>query len=292
MDLRTIRSRLNEFLDDDLKLDSIHSPRLVEGMRYAVLGGGKRLRGCFVCATTLSLDGTLDWALAPAAAVEYMHAYSLVHDDLPDMDDSPLRRGKPSCHAEFGASTAILVGDALQSLAYSTIANCTHLDPEQRVVALQILSDSSGWEHMVGGQALDMELEHRTVDNASVLDVLNDAKTGALFRACAGIGAVVAGYDRNSIEFQSLVSFAKNVGAAFQITDDVLDATRHSDDLGKPTGADASAGKNNYVSYIGVEGARRKAEELLDSALSLLAHLRLKESTLAELAALCVNRAT
>ena len=288
--LQTIRQRLNDYLQSDLSFDSRHSTQLSDGMKYAVLNGGKRLRGSMVCASAIGLNESLEAALRPAAAVEYLHAYSLVHDDLPDMDDASIRRGKPSCHAAFGTTTAILVGDALQSLAYETLAKCGELTSQQRVHALQVLLEAGGWANMVGGQAMDMELENRTVADSSTLDVLNDAKTGALFRASAEIGSVVAGFDPATTEFQSLSEFAGFVGAAFQITDDILDATQRSDILGKPAQADGTAGKLNYVTHIGVEGAQIKAKKLLDNAFEVLERMDMRDSILAEIANLCVNR--
>lgn len=288
--LQTIRLRIDDFLKTDLSFEPKHSINLAEGMKYAVLGGGKRLRGSLLCASALSLNGSMDAALPPAAALEYIHAYSLVHDDLPDMDDAPTRRGQPSCHAKFGSTTAILVGDALQSLAFSTLANCEKLTKQQRVDALRVLADASGWANMVGGQAMDMELESGHVEDETELDALNDAKTGALFRASAEIGSIVAGFSFATSEFQGLSEFASLVGAAFQITDDLLDATQHSDTLGKPSQADSQAGKLNYVTYIGIEGAKSKSRKLLANAFTVLDRLNLHDSTLAEIANLCVNR--
>ena len=285
-----IRSKLNEYIESQLQLESIHSPRLVEGMGYSVLGGGKRLRGCLVCATATSLGSTLQQALATAAAVEYIHAYSLVHDDLPDMDDSDTRRGKPSCHVAFGSAMAILVGDALQPLAFSTIANCEELSDWQRVACVAILGDASGWNCMVGGQAMDMESEGKTIENATDLAILNDAKTGALFRACSELGATVAGYKRDSSVFRLMSNFGRRLGAAFQITDDVLDATGTTEDLGKPAGADLIAEKRNFVSHLGIQGAKDKANTILKDALAVLQELRLEDSLLAEIADLSVNR--
>ena len=291
-ELANIRSCLNQYLESDLAIESDLSAELVSAMRYAVLGGGKRLRGCLVCATSSSLSAPWEKACAPAAAVEYMHAYSLVHDDLPHMDDAELRRGQPSCHVAFGETVAILAGDALQALAFSAIADCEELTHEQRSISLSILAQSSGWMNMVGGQALDMKLEGQQVDDTSVLDALNGAKTGALFRACSEIGSVVAGYKPNSREFELMSRFAGAVGLAFQITDDVLDASQSEQELGKPTGADAQSGKCNYVTLLGLDVARDRSHELLGEALTILEELGLGRSVLAEIAGLCVNRST
>lgn len=285
-----IRSRLNDYIESELELESIHSPRLVEAMRYSVLGGGKRLRGCLVCATATSLGSTLQQSLATAAAVEYIHAYSLVHDDLPDMDDADTRRGKPSCHVSFGSAFAILVGDALQPLAFSAIAGCEELSEWQRVACVAILGDASGWNCMVGGQAMDIESEGRAIEDAAVLATLNDAKTGALFRACTELGATIAGYKQDSSVFCLMSKFGRRLGAAFQIADDVLDATGSTEGLGKPAGADLVAGKRNFVSYLGILGAKEKANTILKEALAVLQELKLEDSILAEIADLSVNR--
>lgn len=285
-----IRSRLNEYIESELQLESMHSPRLVEGMRYAVLGGGKRLRGSLICATAASLGSTLEQSLATAAAVEYIHAYSLVHDDLPDMDDADTRRGKPSCHVAFGSTIAILVGDALQPLAFSTIAKCAKLADWQRVSCIAILGEASGWNNMVGGQAMDMESEGQSIEDERTLVILNDAKTGALFRACTELGATIAGYKQDSKVFRRLSEFGALLGAAFQIADDILDATGSTEDLGKPAGADLVAGKRNFVSHLGIQGARNKANRVLKDALAVLQELRLQDSMLAEIADLSVNR--
>ncbi|MCY3884757.1 MAG: polyprenyl synthetase family protein [Gammaproteobacteria bacterium] len=287
-----IRSRLNEYIELDLQIESIHSPRLVEAMRYAVLGGGKRLRGCLVCATATGLGSALQTALPVAASVEYIHAYSLVHDDLPDMDDAEMRRGKPSCHKAFGPTMAILTGDALQALAFSSVATCNDLTDSQRVSCIAILGDASGWKNMVGGQAMDMELEGKEIDEEEVLSKLNDAKTGALFRACTELGAILAGQEQESKHFRLLSKFGRRLGAAFQITDDVLDVTASADELGKPIAADVASGKHNLVSHLGVEGARNKASKMLANALTILEELRLQSSVLAEIANLSVNRAS
>ena len=288
--LTEIRSRLNEYIESELQLESIHSPRLVEGIRYSVLGGGKRLRGCLVCAAATSLGSTLRQSLATAAAVEYIHAYSLVHDDLPDMDDADTRRGKPSCHVAFGSATAILVGDALQPLAFSTIAECDELADWQKVSCVAILSDASGWNNMVGGQAMDMEAEGQSIEDEQTLTMLNDAKTGALFRACTELGATVAGYKPDSRVFRLMSKFGRRLGAAFQITDDVLDATGSTEELGKPAGADLVAGKRNFVSFLGVQGAKNKASAILEDAMGVLLQLNLGDSLLVEIADLSVNR--
>lgn len=287
---REIRSRLNEYIESDLQIESAHSPRLVEAIRYSVLGGGKRLRGCLVCAAATSLGAPLPPALSVAAALEYIHAYSLVHDDLPEMDDAAMRRGKPSCHVAFGSAMAVLVGDALQPLAFSTVANCKNLADWQKVSCIKALSNASGWNNMVGGQAMDVELAGTTVEDDEILATLNDAKTGALFRSSTEMGVIVAGHNEKSKEFRLLSEFGGRIGAAFQITDDILDATGTLMELGKPVGADSNADKRNFVSQLGVRGAQEKVGAMLENALALLDELRLRDSTLAEIANLSVNR--
>ena len=288
-ELDRLRERLDSFIESDLDLTSIHSPQLVEAMRYSVLGG-KRLRGCLVCAAATALGANLDLVLSPAAAVEYLHAYSLIHDDLPDMDDSDLRRGKPSCHAKFGPGMAILAGDALQSLAFSTIADAEGLSSEERSACVSILANAAGWQHMVGGQAMDLALENVVDVDEEQIQTLHRAKTGALFRACAEIGSIVAGYDQESEEFELLGQFALRIGTSFQIVDDLLDVTQTTEQTGKPTGLDVVGGKRTYVSVLGKTASKTRAQNLLQEASNLLERLPLESSTLLDIADRCVKR--
>ncbi|MDE0093375.1 MAG: polyprenyl synthetase family protein [Gammaproteobacteria bacterium] len=288
--LATFRSQIEERLGSVMDLNSPHSTELVAAMRYAVLGGGKRLRGILVCGTTSDLGGESARALTPAVAVELIHAYSLVHDDLPDMDNSDLRRGKPSCHAKFGSTTAILVGDALQTLAFTTIAQDQQISDSQRVQCLYLLGDASGWRQMVGGQAMDMELEQQLEFSERDYVLLCEAKTAALFRASIEMGAVIAGINHGSANFNLLSQFGNDLGLAFQITDDLLDHTESSSDIGKPAGADAVAGKKNAVAVFGVDEARNRANHYFDRCMEALENIPYEMRFVKDLTRACVHR--
>ena len=263
---RTDVERVNHVLETLLNRGEVPA-RLREAMRYAVLGGGKRIRPRLAYATG-RLVGASPAALdAPAAAVELLHAYSLVHDDLPAMDDDALRRGRPTAHVCYGEATAILVGDALQALAFEALAR-GGADAAIAVRQVALLAEAAGAGGMVGGQALDMEGETRRFSLAEV-ERMHRGKTGALIRA-AVMMAAAAGSPAEEEE-TALDRFGGQIGLAFQIRDDVLDATRSTAALGKPHGADARRGKSTYVSLLGVDAARQMAAERLQAALGALA---------------------
>lgn len=289
-ELEALRARIESALDAHLPSRSNLSPALTEAMRYATLSGGKRLRPLFLCATCTAVGGDARSALAPACAIEFLHAYSLVHDDLPAMDDDELRHGVPSTHIRFGEATAILAGDALQALAFRTLAEAPDLPAAARVRALTMLADAAGWDGMVGGQSLDLEAERRRLELPE-LAALHGAKTGALIRAAIQIGAIVGDPDLSDEVFDGLGEFAGQVGLAFQVVDDVLDITATTDTLGKPAGSDLKAGKSTYPGLLGLDEARAYAESLLQSALALHAALPLRHSLLADLAVRSVRRA-
>lgn len=289
-ELDGLRARIDSALEAHLPAQSSLSSALTESMRYATLSGGKRLRPLFLCATCTAVGGDARTALAPACAIEFLHAYSLVHDDLPAMDDDELRHGVPSTHIRFGEATAILAGDALQALAFRTLAEAPDVPPATRVRALSLLADAAGWNGMVGGQSLDLEAERRRL-TLPELAALHGAKTGALIRAAIQIGAIVGNPDLSDEVFSSLGAFADQVGLAFQVVDDVLDLTATTDTLGKPAGSDLKAGKSTYPGLLGLDEARAYAESLLQSALALHATLPLRHTLLAELAVRSVRRA-
>ena len=289
-DVELIRRQVEADLASRLQLSSIHSTALVEAMQYSVCGTAKRLRAVLVCATAMGLGNTLTKALAPAASIEFIHAYSLVHDDLPDMDDAATRRGRPSCHKQFSNMIAILTGDALQTLAFSTILDANELSVQQRLDCASILADASGWRNMVGGQAMDMEMMQQAVDNLDQLFTMNMGKTGALFRAAVEMGAIVAGLRRDSLSFGTISKFGTKIGIAFQLTDDLLDATIASEQLGKPAGADLLAGKKNAVAFLGIDGTKDQAAKYLAEAFEHLEALDGDLGLLKDLANLCVHR--
>ena len=289
-DLSQIRLRVEADLEARLQLTSEHSSALVEAMNYSVCGSAKRVRAMLVCATALGLGTELSKALAPAAAIEFIHAYSLVHDDLPDMDDADTRRGKPSCHKQFNNTIAILAGDALQALAFSTILEAPELTLQQRVDCAAILADASGWRYMVGGQAMDMELMNHNAHDLDQLFTMHQGKTGALFRAAVEMGTIISGFERDSAQLRAMSNFGTKIGIAFQLTDDLLDATAARDQLGKPAGSDLLAGKKNAVSFLGIDGTRNRATQYLTEAIENLETANGNMTLVRSLAEVCVLR--
>ncbi len=242
--------------------------RLYEAMRYGVLGGGKRLRA-FLVRTGAGLVGADDrGALRVAAAVEMIHAYSLLHDDLPAMDDDDMRRGKPSCHIAFDEATAILAGDALLTGAFEVLAKeATHNSAAIRVELVRTLAEASGGEGMVGGQMIDLSAQHEAVD-FDLIALLERMKTGALFAFSCEAGAILG--DCPGSVRDLLRAYGYEIGLAFQIVDDLLDVTGEEAVLGKKVGKDAEAGKATFVAALGVDGARREARSLVDRAVARL----------------------
>ncbi len=286
----SLKASIDTALASSLPDHSSIAPRLLESMRYALLGGGKRLRPMFTCVVGESLGSPLSRLLPAACAVEMIHAYSLVHDDLPAMDNDDLRHGKPTVHIAYGEWMAILAGDALQTLAFETLAGMPGVEPEIVNACTISLACASGWAGMAGGQAFDMSLAREDASPADIeaLKSLHSAKTGALIRASVELGALVAGADEVSLN--RLRGFANGVGLAFQITDDVLDVTASTQVLGKPAGSDIRENKQTFVSYFGIEGARQEAQRVLDQSIASLAGLPLKDDRLHHLATLAVRR--
>ena len=277
-------------LERHLNRNSDIAPHLVEALRYMALGGGKRLRPAIVCGTCVALGGSMEAGLDPAAAVEFLHTYSLIHDDLPAMDDDDLRRGRPSCHAAFDEATAILAGDAMQTLAFEVLAGAGRVPPATRVRMIRLLASAVGWEGMVGGQALDIAAtggENLSVDR---IVQMHAAKTGALFRASVQLGGLAAAPDIDGSRFKELTAFGEAIGAAFQIVDDILDVTQSSEILGKSAGSDEQQGKNTVPAAVGLNRARAMAMEAHARAMGHLAALGLSGGPLAELADAAVNR--
>jgi farnesyl diphosphate synthase len=245
--------------------------RLAAAMRHGAMGGGKRLRGFLTIEAAAIFDADPQGADRAAASVECLHAYSLVHDDMPCMDDDDLRRGKPTVHVQWDEATAVLAGDALQTLAFEiVVAPETHADPTVRAELALALARASGFSGMVGGQALDLGAETAAAPlTAEEIAELQALKTGALIAYAAEAGAIlgkVASEDR-----ARLYAYAQDLGAAFQIRDDLLDVEGDAASAGKRVGKDAAAGKATFVSTLGVDGARRRARDLADRAAERLA---------------------
>jgi geranylgeranyl pyrophosphate synthase len=257
-------------------------------MRYATLGGGKRLRACLVYASGTVLGAAEESLDAAACSVELIHAYSLVHDDLPCMDDDDLRRGKPACHRAYGEATALLVGDALQSRAFELLATAENLTPVQRLQQIATLAAAAGSEGMAGGQAIDLAATQTIPDLEALMD-MHARKTGALIRAAVRLGALAA-RSATPRQLAQLDDYARHLGLAFQITDDILDVTGDTLTLGKPRGSDAARGKPTYVSILGLDEARRRAQEAHAGALAALCDLGDNGATLAAIADFAIHR--
>lgn len=262
--------------------------RLIDAMRYATLGGGKRLRGYLAMATASLFDVPDCQSARVAASVEMLHSYSLVHDDLPAMDDDDLRRGQPSTHRKFDEATAILAGDALQTKAFEILAEAeTHESTTVRIALITAFAQASGAAGMVGGQMIDMEGEGRALPLEEVRH-LHALKTGCLIRYSAEAGAIL-GQAKPELQ-QRLRSYGANIGAAFQIADDVLDATATAEELGKTAGKDEASGKSTYVALLGIDGARAEAERMAKSAIEDLAPFGEQADRLRDLAYYVIER--
>ena len=280
---------IEDFLQQALPHQPSLAPHLLDAMRYVIDGQGKRIRPALVVATATSLGADRDIALAPAAAIEFLHSYSLVHDDLPAMDDDALRRGRPTCHLAFDEATAILVGDALQALAFELITSAPKLSDASRLHMTSLLADAAGWRNMVGGQALDIKATGNNNLDIQTLSNLHEAKTGALFRTSVQFGCIAAGH-RDDDSFSSLSRFGERIGLAYQITDDILDVIGKTDVLGKSAGADTRQEKTTYPALIGLDESRHTVADLHRESMEILSHLNLNESPLASLVKNIVDR--
>lgn len=266
----------------DALIGQTNDDRLRDAMRYAVLGGGKRLRPFLVVETAGLFDVSEKRALRAGAALECIHVYSLVHDDLPAMDDDDLRRGKPTAHKAFDEATAILAGDALQTLAFETLSDpATDPDPAMRAELVLGLARAAGMDGMAGGQMRDLQAETSPLDLDQTL-AMQAMKTGALFRFACEAGAILGRADGRARE--ALDAYARAIGAAFQIADDLLDRTADASTLGKAAGKDAARGKATLVDLLGEEQARARLDDLVRSAERSIAMFGNRAATLAALA--------
>jgi farnesyl diphosphate synthase len=286
--MQTHQAQIEIVLDQRLSSHTQSSSRLLEAMRYATLGGGKRLRALLVYATGQALGASHRALDTAAAAVEMIHAYSLVHDDMPVMDDDDLRRGRPTCHKAYDEATALLVGDALQSLAFETLSDPATLSAEQQSAMVRRLAQAAGVSGMAGGQAVDLESVGKKLD-LNALQAMHKLKTGALIRASVALGALAAdNCDEKTLSH--LERYADCIGLAFQVQDDVLDVIADTETLGKPQGADIALNKPTYPALLGLEKAQQKAVALIEKALGQLAELPMNTEALAALAQFVVKR--
>ena len=259
-------------LDRYVSTQRCNNDHVLEAMRYSVLGGGKRIRALLVPNFNRILGGAANDAMEFAAAIEMMHAYSLIHDDLPCMDDDDLRRGKPSCHVAFGEAIALLAGDALQTLAFETLARNTSLEPAQVLQAVRELAAAAGSRGMVGGQTVDIEGTAQTVEQLTGMCMM---KTGALIKCAVRLGCLSVGADEASMAQADI--YADAIGLAFQIRDDILDVIGSTEELGKPVGSDAEQQKATFATVLGTEWAQSLAEKLTRTALDALKQLNVAE---------------
>ena len=264
--------------------------RLIEAMRYATLGGGKRLRPFLTVETARALGRTDNGPMRAGAAIECIHAYSLIHDDLPAMDDDDLRRGQPTTHRAFDEATAILAGDALQVLAFSLLSRdrAPGVSPEARLRMIQILADASGTLGMAGGQAIDLAAVGRAL-NLEDLEAMHRLKTGALIRASV-LMAAVCSPGLGAAAWDALDGYSQDIGLAFQIQDDILDVEGKTEEIGKTSGADAARAKPTYPSIMGLEAAKLRARELKARACERLEPLGDGARVLAWLASYVIQR--
>jgi len=286
--MKSVQAHVEEALGAFLPPAAMVPHKLHEAMRYTALGGGKRVRPLLVFAAG-ALSGADTAALErAAAAVEMIHVYSLVHDDMPCMDDDALRRGKPTVHVAYDEATALLVGDALQAQAFLVLAEGGTVPPARQVAMLRLLAQAGGSGGMCGGQAIDLDSVGMAL-TLEQLEQMHQLKTGALLRASVVLGAL-AGSDLTAQQLAALDSYAKAIGLAFQVVDDVLDATADSATLGKTAGKDAAANKPTYVSILGLDQSRVLAEKLRADAHAALVQFGDKAERLRQLADLIVQR--
>jgi geranylgeranyl pyrophosphate synthase len=283
------QQRIEGVLARALEISDAATPRLLEAMRYSTLAGGKRVRPVLVYATGEALGAPLELLDAAAAAVELIHVYSLVHDDLPAMDNDDLRRGKPTCHRAFDEATAILVGDALQARAFEVLANAPDKIPAvARLEMLRVLADSIGTRGMAGGQAIDLEAVKQVLGK-SALERMHRQKTGALIQASVLLGAISAGCE-DLPERLALAEFGAEIGLAFQIQDDILDVEGTTTSLGKRAGADADRIKPTYPSVLGLQQSRDEARTRRDRAIAAIEPWGTRFASLTEFANFLVAR--
>lgn len=265
-DIELIESAIRDYIpyEEDVKRQKI----VIDAMRYSLEAGGKRIRPVLVLEFCRMLGGNINDALLAAVALEMIHTFSLIHDDLPAMDNDDYRRGRKSCHKEFDEATAILAGDALSIHAFSIISKDKNLSSDKKVKLMEVLSEMSGYKGMIGGQIIDMENEKRDDVDIDNLHAMCDGKTGALIRCACRMGCIVSGADDEIIAKAD--RYGSCVGLAFQIVDDILDITSTTEVLGKPVGSDAASNKTTFATLMGIEKADKLAAKLTDEAIEIL----------------------
>lgn len=264
------QQRVDQALEQLLNNTSDIADELHQAMHYSLFNGGKRVRPLLVYLTGTALNIAAEKQDAPACAIELIHCYSLVHDDMPAMDDDDLRRGKPTCHKHFSEATALLTGDALQTLAFAALSQNPHIDDRLIVSMITVLAHASGAAGMAGGQALDLSATGKSL-SLQQLKIMHEHKTGALIRASVQLGALCS-ENTSAADFEALDHYAENIGLSFQIKDDILDIESDTQTLGKQQGADINLNKATYPSLLGLDGAKKMAMQCHQNALDSLSH--------------------
>lgn len=280
-----VQSKLSEYVQ--VSENTAMQKTVIEAMNYSLSAGGKRIRPVMVMEFNRVCGGNPENAIAPACAIEMIHTFSLIHDDLPCMDDDDFRRGRPSCHKKFGEAEAVLAGDALAALPFEIIAKDKNLSDMQKVRLISELSHATGFCGMIGGQIIDIENESRTDVDIENLKNMYAHKTGALIKSACRMGCICAGADEKTIALAD--EYAEKTGLAFQIVDDILDVTSTQEVLGKPIGSDAQQNKTTFVTLMGIENASKQAEILTNQALAVLKEFNDNEF-LCELTSMLLSR--
>ncbi len=290
-DLATYLERASRLVDERLAAllppETAPGSRVIEAMRYSLFAGGKRLRPVLCLAAAEAVGGAAADALPVACALEMIHTYSLIHDDLPAMDNDTLRRGKPTCHVAYDEATAILAGDGLLTLAFEVIASQSRTPPERTLAILQLIARAAGPHGMVRGQMLDMETQGRAATVAEI-EHLHGLKTGVLLEAALVAGALAGGGTEE--EIGALRAFGRKLGLAFQVVDDILNVEGDPAVMGKAAGTDRIQGKNSYPALIGLDQSKKKAHDLIDQALNDLSAFDLRADPLRAIARYVVTR--
>jgi geranylgeranyl diphosphate synthase type II len=282
-------AEVNAWLDCLVPSEDVEPRQLHKAMRYSLLGGGKRLRPALVLTAGEALGAETDDLMPSACAIEMIHTYSLIHDDLPAMDNDDLRRGRPTCHKAFGEAVAILAGDALLTQAFRVLASdAPRRDAARQVRVIREIATAAGSvDGMIGGQMADIENEGKQVDAATV-EYIHRSKTGALIAAPVVVGGIIAGATDDQID--KLRNYGERIGLAFQIADDILDVTSTSEQLGKTAGKDQTAHKATYPAVHGVPASRRRARELVEEAVEIVSNLGVSTGMLEAIARFIVAR--
>lgn len=294
MDIRDYLSSkkqiVDKFLDSYMPPDDAYPQEIHRAMRYSLFAGGKRIRPILSIASFEAIREDSSMILPVACSIELIHTYSLIHDDLPSMDNDDFRRGKPTNHRVFGEAVAILAGDALLTLAFSMMTDSAYvlkLDNEHILQVVNEISSASGYKGMVGGQVVDILSEGRDID-FNTLEYIHVNKTGAIIRASVRAGGILAGADKSHLN--ALTSYGENLGLAFQITDDILDIEGKKEDIGKNTGMDIKKGKKTYPGIIGMDESKKKVNELIEDSIGAISIFDDKADPLREIAKFIINR--